>query len=110
LGKTEDTGAEADLPRAVDHGREERERRADALGPRGEMLADEGLREIKLVGQDNRLPVFLEDGGVVPARVMERHREQTELDAHGGLLDPLVRGSAGGPLPARRPPAPAGRI
>ena len=68
LGQVDDAGAEADLPGAVDEGGQEDQRRGDALAPRAEVLAHEGLGEAEAVGEDDGLLVFLEDGGVVARR------------------------------------------
>src|SRR4026208_972050 len=61
LGQVEHAGAEPDLPGPRDDGGEEDERRGDALAPGAEVLADIGLGEPELIGQDQRLLILGED-------------------------------------------------
>jgi hypothetical protein len=61
LGQVEHAGAEPDLPGPRDDGGEEDERRGDALAPGAEVLADIGLGEPELIGQDHRLLILGED-------------------------------------------------
>src|SRR6185503_18370432 len=63
----------------------------DALAPRAEVLADEGLGKAEPIREDDCFLVLFEQVGVVALGVVERHREHAEPDGHGKLLSISVR-------------------
>ena len=81
LGQVDDAGAELDLLRALDQGREEDEGRGDLLGFVRVVLADIDLGEAELVRQDDRLLVLAEHGQERPLGPVQRHHEHAEF--HG---------------------------
>jgi hypothetical protein len=99
LRQVDDAGAERDLGGPRNQGREEDERRGDALAPRAEVLAHERLGEPEAVGEHDGLLVLLEDLPVVPVGMMKGHGEQAELDAHE--RSPITGKPGSDPRPAR---------
>ena len=84
-------GRELDLLGVVDQRRLEQHAVGDVLAGVGQVLADEGVVEAELVGEDDRLAVFAQRLRPVAAHGMHRHGEVTQPHSRLRFLPTRLR-------------------